>query len=254
MAEGSNFRYLDILPTPNVSIDQSGFGSDIPEIGQSYGQPYSSIDLSQSFEDTSEKTLSGKYISKRVSYPKWAVNIKYNPMTKASFMPVYAFILQSGGSLKPFWVQLPQYINPKNSLFATFAANPSNIIETINNVTAGARSMEIVAGAWGLDDYSVSGLPSPGDMFNIQDLDNSLHTKAYMITSVETANNNITPPTPGTIRIHFSPGLQRNVNFFVPVKFSSPAIKMKLARDIVEYKLDSEDLYEFNLSLIEAIY
>ena len=60
----------------------------------------------------------------------WEIGLGYNPMTRLEFEPIYNFLLQRRGGLKPFFVSLPQYRVPQDSIFAAYAlANPT-IVKT----------------------------------------------------------------------------------------------------------------------------
>ena len=86
-------------------------------------------------------------------------------------MPIYAFLLEKQGSLKPFFVELPQYQgNNGDLLIASTAA-------------AGATSIEAkIASA--TTEFGTE--PALGDLFTVTDPDNSNHTKAYIVNRIET--------------------------------------------------------------------
>jgi hypothetical protein len=171
------------------------------------------------------RTNSGRVVARAVSGQHWALAIAYNPLTRAEFEPIYNFLLNQRGGLKPFFVSLPQYRVPQNGTFATYAASNPIRVNTvagkfiINNsykinvpgstvftsigaadslaetvftalgVGSGNGTVLATAGSTSLfiDGLaSDSGDPSPGDMFTITDSNDSNHTKTYRITQVET--------------------------------------------------------------------
>jgi hypothetical protein len=56
-------------------------------------------------------------------------------LTRAEFEPIYNFLLNQRGGLKPFFVSLPQYRVPQNAVFAAYAANAATPIKV--NTVAG---------------------------------------------------------------------------------------------------------------------
>ena len=78
---------------------------------------------------------------------KWNIDIGYNPMTQAEFLPVYNFLLQRSGPLNPFYVSLPQYRVPQNSVFSTAIQDSTNplYMYPVSAVSAGSTSMLVRA-------------------------------------------------------------------------------------------------------------
>lgn len=202
----------DTLPDPNNLIDTAG-----QDTGTA-GPGFASVKLSSDQPIMRDRTRSGRLVSRAVSYHQWNIDISYNPMTRSQFNPVYAFLLEKQGSLKPFYVELPQYRNQGiTSKTASAAIAGSNTL-TVNNITG----------------------ISAGDMFNIVDSNDSTHTKAYIITRAS-----------GTT-ITFTPGLQKAVSSGAVVDFTNPKIRVIQSGDVQEYSLNTNNLYSFSLRLEEA--
>jgi len=238
-------NFLDVLPDPNNPIGSAG------QPGGTAGQSFANITLSQSNTAEPNRTISGKLLNKSNKYNKWEIAIKYNPMTEAEFEPIYNFLLQKEGSRRPFYVSLPQYREAKDATFANNTINDLITITATALTNAGVTSMEIEASEWSGNSYS-TGLPKSGDLFTINPTTDSLHTKAYMITHVETHDLYQVLPTSGSIRIHFSPRLQRQTPLGADILFGNPLIQVSQAADVREYKLNTENLYSFSLILEEA--
>lgn len=209
----------EILPDPNNKIDAAG---DVDSSG-SAGPGFKSVTLKSEQKIMRDRTNSGRVITRSHAYHKWIVDITYNSLTKAEFHPVYAFLLEKQGSLKPFFVELPQYRSQGPSDKTTdAAADAGKYTLSLNNVT----------------DVEV------GDLFRITDSSNTDHTKAYMVTRVDSTNSDIT----------ITPALAKAVTNGATVDFTNPTIKVVQTSDIQQYSLNAENLYNFKLSLEEAQY
>lgn len=214
-----SIAYQTILPDPNNPIGSAGqnTGTD--------GPGYAGVQLTSNSKIMKTRTNSGRVVARAVSGQHWELAISYNPLTRAEFEPIYNFLLNQRGGLKPFFVSLPQYRVPQNGTFATYAASNPIRVNTvagkfiINNsykinvpgnttftgigatdslaetvftalgVGSGNGTVLATAGSTSLfiDGLSSSsGDPSPGDMFTITDSNDSNHTKTYRITQVET--------------------------------------------------------------------
>ena len=237
--------YLNILPDPNNPIGEAGQALSVAQ-GGSEGPGYASVKLTSTQPTMTDRTNSGRLVSRALVGHKWDIDIGYNPMTRAQFEPIYSFLLHKRGRLRPFYVSLPQYRQPRDSSFATFVQSATL---TINGAqTAGVDTFEISSAT------ALSGSPSPGDLFTITDSSDSNHTKAYMVTRVETNADyqQDDRPTTSQYRIHFTPGLQRSTTNGSQVIFNNPLIRVILSQDIQEYSLGTNNLYQFALKLEEA--
>lgn len=231
--------FQNVLPDPNNNIGYAG------QAAGTAGPGYASVKLSSDNRTMRTRTNSGRMISRAIAYHMWKINIGYNPMTRAEFENVYNFLIRRRGSIEPFFVSLPQYRTPQDSNFATFAA--SNNMEATGTLAAGATSALI-------DHTSLSGTPRPGDMFTISGT-NSNHLKAYMVNRVETNSDydsTAARPDADEVRIHFTPGLAKQVENNDDFVFHNPLIKVVMTNDIQEYSLGTNGLYQFSLQLEEV--
>lgn len=202
----------NILPDPNNLINTAGLDSGTASPG------FASVKLSSDQPIMRDRTRSGRLVSRAVSYHLWNIDISYNPMTKSQFNPIYAFLLEKQGSLKPFFVQLPQYRGQGVSSKTASSGLAGSTTLTVNNIT------DIEAGM----------------MFNINDNTDSTHTKAYVITRASSTT------------ITFTPGLQNAVTSGAAVNFTNPKIRVIQSGDVQEYSLNTNNLYSFSLKLEEA--
>lgn len=209
---------LDTLPDPDNKSNAAG---EVDANGAA-GPGFASVSLSSKQKILRDRTNAGRLISRAHAYHQWDISINYNPMTKAEFDPVYTFLLEKQVSLTPFKVALPQY-------------NSQGTNKTVNGAkAAGAYSLT-------LDAFS-AGAVNRGDIFNVVDTSHSNHTKTYMVTRVDATTNTIT----------FTPALAMQVSDNATLNFSAPTINVIQSGEVVQYSLNTENLYSFSLKLEEA--
>lgn len=238
--------FLDILPDPNNPIGVGG-QSLATGSGGTDGPGFASVTFSSEAPIQTSRTNSGRVITRSIAGHKWNINITYNPMTRDQFEPVYSFLLEKNGRLNPFFVQLPQHMLSRNTAFAS--ANP-----TITTATTGSKGAGFILTAG--HNTTETTQPQPGDMFVIQDSNDSLHTKAYRVTRVMgngTYNSAIhSQPTTSQRIIYFTPHLQRDVASGATCDFGGPYIRVMLKNDVQSYSLGTNNLFQFSLNLEEA--
>lgn len=238
----ANAVFGDTLPTPTIKINNAGqedAGDGTP------GPGYASVKIEGEYKTMSDQTNSGRLVSRSNGYHAWKVDITYNPMTRAEFNPVSAFLMEKQGKLRPFYVTLPQHAASQNPSF-------SSTLTFAGQTAAGATYFMVN----GLAATSPPETPQPGDMFTITDTNNSNHKKAYMITRVETNAdyNSVIGSQPGTtqLRVHVSPPLQRLTAANSTLVFTNPKLKVIMSNDVMSYQLKTDNLYVFSLSLEEV--
>ena len=245
----ANFTsFLNELPDPNTAIGTAGQALSTGS-GGTAGPGFASIDFSSEAPVQISRTNSGRTITRGIAGHKWTMNIKYNPMTREQFEPVYSFLLQQKGRLKPFFVQLPNQYTSRNAAFATYTASNTPTSSGIH--TQGTEYM-LQAGHSSTQTTN----PKPGDMFTIADTNDSLHTKAYRVTRVM---NNAdyhsglhSQPSAAQRIVYFTPALQRSVATGQNIDYYQPLFRVILKNDVQSYSLGTNNLYSFSLDLEEA--
>ena len=234
----SNFSaFANRLPDPAYKITEAG---DNHSSGTA-GPGFASVRFTSEQPSSISRTNSGRVISRAIVGHRWKINISYNPMTREEFEPVYSFLLEKRGRLKPFFISLPQYNSPRTSTSGTISVD--------GEITAGASNFKV-------DGFgSITGGLRPGDMFNFNS-SNSNHKKAYQITRVLTNSDYLTGGTqPATDeRIYYvTPPIEKTVEDNATIDYGSDTlIRVVQTADIQEYNLGTNNLYQFNLSLEEA--
>jgi hypothetical protein len=242
MATFSSF--LDILPDPSNPIGISGQALATAS-GGTNGPGFASVSFTSQAPIQMSRTNSGRVITRSIAGHRWTIQIKYNPMTRDQFEPVYNFLLEKNGRLNPFFVKLPQQANSRNAAFTS--ANPT--ITTATTAAAGAGFL-LQAG----HSTTEATQPQPGDMFTITDSNDSLHTKAYRVTRVlsnATYQSGGTQPSTSQRLVYFTPHLQRAVAQGATCDYT-PLIRVMQTSDVQQYNLGTNNLFEFSLNLEEA--
>jgi len=73
--------FQDVLPDPNNSIGNAGQATG------SAGPGFASVKVTSEQPYMSTRTNSGRLLARAQAAHKWKINIKYNPMTRAEFVP-----------------------------------------------------------------------------------------------------------------------------------------------------------------------
>jgi len=150
MATFTNFT--DRLPDPNWGVNDAGDGHATSFVE---GPGFATVKFTSNQPTSFSRTNSGRVTTRAIVGQYFSINITYNPMTRAQFEPVYNFLMEKRGRLKPFYVVLPQYKEPQTTTSGTISVQGS--------ITSGDSNFLID----GMD--AASGGLKPGDVFNFID-------------------------------------------------------------------------------------
>ena len=233
----ANFSaFSNRLPDPNYSIEETGKGGS-----GTAGPGFASVKLAATQPTAVSVTNSGRVSSRAISAHRWKISITYNPLTRDAFEPIYNFLLERRGMLKPFEVVLPQYNSPRSTTSGTISVD--------GDITAGATNFKV-------DGFgSVSGGLRPGDIFNFTDSNNSNHKKAYRIVRVLDNSNYLTGGTQPASdeRIYYTiPSVEKAVGNDSTLTYTNPTFRVIQEGDVQAYSLGTNNLYQFSLKLVEA--
>jgi hypothetical protein len=250
--------FQNVLPDPNNTFVEAGgsLNSNGVVVNTGVDGPgYASVKLASEQPLLNTRTNSGRLISRSLSGHKWNIDISYNPMTREEFEPVSSFIMQQKASLQPFFVSLPQYRVPRDPTFATYAAsNEFTAASSASNGIAGQTTILVARTGYS---SVTNGKAKPGDIFTITDGGDFRHTKVYQITRVEVAGTHLSTGTDLGVTqqlLHFNPPLTRTLIASQSViNFHDPKFRVIFASDLVEYSLNTNNLYSFSLKLEEAL-
>lgn len=241
MATFTSFN--DRLPDPTFFVNSAG----AVDASGTKGPGFASENVRAIRPVQVSRTISGRGVHRETGSHVWEIDIQYHPMLREQFDVVSAFLEARNGRMYPFYVVLPQYSKPKNAAFATFTA--ANVMQAVGTHLAGRDNMLIDAVP------NISGAPQFGDYFTITDSNDVNNTKAYKVNRVETnalyQSPGLGQPTLKQVRIHFSPPLVRDVADNSTINWINPRFRVIQKGDVIEYKLDTDNLYQFNLQLEE---
>ena len=237
MATFTNFT--DRLPDPNWGVNDAGDGHATNFVE---GPGFASVKFTSKQPVSYSRTNSGRVTTRAIVGQYFSINISYNPMTRDEFEPVYSFLMEKRGRLKPFYVVLPQYSSPRTSTSGTISVQGS--------ITAGDSNFLVD----GMD--AASGGLEPGDIFNFADSSNSNHKKAYQIVRVASSTDKLasdsTLNTTDERRIYVTPPVEKDVTDNSTITYTNPLFRVVQSKDTQEYSLGTNNLYTFSLTLEES--
>tara|TARA_R110001592_G_scaffold25472_1_gene96728 strand:+ start:537 stop:1265 length:729 start_codon:yes stop_codon:yes gene_type:complete len=230
------------LPDPNWGVNEAGHGHASNYVE---GPGFASVKFDSVQRTAINRTNSGRATTRSIASQGWKISISYNPMTRAQFEPIYNFLQEKRGRLKPFEVVMPQYTSPQ----ATITAGAGGL-KVDGIINAGQNFFTA-------DNHSNSttGSLKPGDMINFTDSTNVNHKKVYQITRVLNNSDYLTGGTrPGTDeRIYYvTPSIEKSVADNSLIVSTNPLFRVIQSSDVVSYSLNTNNLYEFSLSLEEV--
>jgi len=230
--------FANRLPDPNFKITEAGENSNSGTAGPGFATVKFTANQPVSFS----RTNSGRVTTRSIVGHHWSIGITYNPMTRDEFEPIYNFLLEKRGRLKPFFVALPQH--------ATTRTTTSGTLSVQGTITSGDSNF-LVDGMDGL-----TGGLRPGDMFNFSDSGNSNHHKIYKVVRVADSTNKLSSDTALNTsderRLYVVPPVEKDVTDNSTLTFASPLFRVVQKADVQEYSLGTNNLYTFSLNLEEA--
>lgn len=190
--------------------------------------PETPVFQSLSFESVDptlvSESVNGRTQTRKIAGQRWALNAKYPPMTRADFMPVYAFLMQQRGQLNSFTLTIPLLEDARGTATGSLKAN--------GGASAGATSVTV---------DGITGTLVEGDMVKFAG-----HTKVYMVVAhTETTGN--------TTNITVSPALRSAVANNEAVTYDDVPIKVRLKNDVQAFDLRVDSLFEYEVDFIEAL-
>ena len=231
------------LPDPNWGVNEAG-NAHVSSFVE--GPGFASVSFTSNQPVALTRTNSGRATTRSIAGHNWKINISYNPMTRAQFEPIYNFLQEKRGRLKAFEVVLPQYDSPQTAI--TVTSGSQLIVDGL--ITAGAPFFKA-------DNHShtSNGSLKPGDMINFSDGANANHKKVYQITRVLNNSDYLTGGTRPAAdeRLYYvTPSIEKSVANNSLIVSTNPIFRVIQSSDIVTYSLNTNNLYEFSLSLEEV--
>jgi hypothetical protein len=181
---------------------------------------FQAVNLKSTHNNLKSTTISGRVQVRTIGGQKWEFSAKYNPMTRAEFQPVFAFVTSQQGSLGTFTIVPP----------------------VVGSTSGTATGTALVNGATGVGATSVpvdgfTGTIKAGDFVKFG------HTKVYMVTAdIDGAGN-----------ISIEPALVTAVSDDEAMAYNDVAFTMRLRNDVQQYGISRFEYYTYEVDMEEVL-
>ncbi|WP_445779120.1 hypothetical protein [Shewanella sp.] len=181
---------------------------------------FQAVNLKSSHNNLSSVTISGRVQVRSIGGQKWQFSAKYNPMTRAEFQPVFAFVTSQQGSLGTFTIVPP--------VIGSTSGTASGVALVNGATSAGATSVPV-------DGFT--GVIKAGDFIKFG------HSKVYMVIADRNGAGNIS----------IEPALVSAVSNNEPVTYNNVAFTMRLKNDVQSFGLSQFEYYTYEVDMEEVI-
>ena len=181
---------------------------------------FQAINLKSTHNNVKSTTVSGRVQVRSIGGQKWAFSAKYNPMTRAEFQPVFAFVTSQQGMLGTFGIVPPVIGSTSGSATGTALVNGST--------SAGVTSVPV-------DGFT--GDIKAGDFVKFG------HGKVYMVTA----------DRDGAGDISIEPALITAVANDETMTYNGVSFTMRMTNDVQSYSLSQFEYYTYELDMEEVL-
>ena len=182
---------------------------------------FQAINLESRHNNVMSETVSGRMQVRTLGGQRWSFTAKYNPMTRAEFQPVFAFVMSQQGRFGTFTIVPPVIGDASGDVSGTALVNATT--------AAGATSVAM---------DGITGTIKAGDFIKF-----ASHNKVYMVTADRA----------GAGSVSIEPPLVSGVTDNESITYDSVPFTMRLANDVQSYNLASNEYYEYELDMIEVL-
>jgi len=174
-------------------------------------------------------TTSGRVQTRQIDGQKFTITLDYAPMTRANFAPIKAFLMKQRSRLNTFTIIPPVVSNAQGVATGTISVD--------GVIFAGATTCTIDGMT-----TDTTGILKAGDYFRFSGQD-----KVYM--AVEDLDADGT----GSGTLTFEPPLRADVSDNATLVYDNVDFTVRLKNDIQEYNIVTNDLYKYQIDLIENL-
>jgi hypothetical protein len=174
-------------------------------------------------------TTSGRVQTRQIDGQKFSITLDYPPMRRSNFAPIKAFIMKQRARLNTFTVIPPVVSNAQGVATGTISVNGA--------ISSGATTCAIDGMATSTND-----ILKAGDYFRFTGQD-----KVYM------AVEDLDSDGSGEGTLTFEPPLRSDVADDVALIYDNVDFTVRLSNDIQEYSIVTNDLYKYQIDLIENL-
>jgi hypothetical protein len=167
------------------------------------------------------ETRSGRRQVRSIGSQRWSITATYNPMTRAEFMPVYAFVLSQKGELETF-----QFVPP---VVGSTSGTATGSVTTNGSSAIGATSVTIAG---------LTGILKAGDFIKF-----ATHSKVYMVTADRSGAGAMTIEPPLFVAVAGS----------TAITYNSVPFTVRFNNDVQQYRLTGFERYTYEVDMVEAL-
>ena len=181
---------------------------------------FQAVNLKSTHNNLKSTTISGRVQVRTIGGQKWEFSAKYNPMTRAEFQPVFAFVTSQQGSLGTFTIVPPVVGSTSGTATGTALVNGAT--------SAGATSVPV-------DSFTAT--IKAGDFVRFG------HTKVYMVTA----------DIDGAGDLSIEPALITGVSNDETMTYNGVAFTMRLRNDVQQYGISQFEYYTYEVDMEEVL-
>ena len=174
-------------------------------------------------------TTSGRVQTRQIDGQKFSITLDYPPMSRSNFAPIKAFIMKQRARLNTFTVIPPIVSDAQGVATGTISVNGA--------ISSGATTCAIDGMATSTND-----ILKAGDYFRFTGQD-----KVYM------AVEDLDSDGSGEGTLTFEPPLRSDVANDIALVYDNVDFTVRLSNDIQEYSIVTNDLYKYQIDLIENL-
>lgn len=189
---------------------------------------FRTVNLVSGHVTLSSKAQSGKRQVRKIDAHVWSFTAKYAKLTRAQFMPVYAFCLAQKGKFESFTVIPPDLSTPQG---------PAGGTPLVNGASQTGNTLIIDGGT-----ASKVGWMLAGDVFSVAG-----NTKVHMLIQ------NADTGAGGTVTLVFEPDLPASPANNAALTVSNVPFTMMFNNDIQEYSAIYSPHFTFEIDLEEVL-
>ena len=193
---------------------------------------FTTINLKSNQKTLFSETDSGKTFRRQVQGQHFSFTIQYQPMTRADFAPIQAFIMKQRSRKEDFTVTFPSYFNALGNETGTLLVNGSHAV---------ADTTIAIDGFAG----DGAGRLKAGDFIKFA------HDKVYMVVDDVTSSSN-------SATVTIEPPLREALADNSSVTYDSVPFKVYLTSDVQEFSTSSNDkngnlLFSYEFDVRESL-
>ncbi len=193
---------------------------------------FMAINLKSNQKTLFSETDSGKTFRRQVQGQHFSFTIQYQPMTRADFAPIQAFIMKQRSRKEDFTVTFPSYFNALGNETGTLLVNGSHAV---------ADTTIAIDGFAG----DGAGRLKAGDFIKFA------HDKVYMVVEDVTSSSN-------SATVTIEPPLREALANNSSVTYDSVPFKVYLTSDVQEFSTSSNDkngnlLFSYEFDVRESL-